>query len=108
MFKMAQPLCNWSAPSTPNGSIRDPRLCNQIHRSLAAAWYTHLMKLNYTNTIAAAFWVLAMCAIGVALGTTSLIGWIVLAGFALLPPLVIARWRNDERSLTECIHDVLR
>jgi hypothetical protein len=66
------------------------------------------MKLNYTNTIAAGFWVLAMCAIGVALGTASLIGWTVLAGVALLPPLVIARWRKDDPSLSESIHDVLR
>lgn len=70
--------------------------------------YTRLMKLNYTNTTAAAFWVVSMCAIGVALGTTSLIGWAALAGFALLPPLVIARWRKDDPSLSESIHEVLR
>jgi hypothetical protein len=66
------------------------------------------MKLNYTNAAAAAFWVLAMCAIGVALGTTSVIGWTVLAGFALLPPLVMTRWWKDDPSLSESIHEALR
>ena len=66
------------------------------------------MKLDYIKTIGAAVWVVAMCAIGVVLGTTSLIGWTVLAGFALLPPLVIARrWKHDP-TLSESIHDALR
>ena len=66
------------------------------------------MKLNYTYTTAVAVWVLAMCAIGVTIGTTSLIGWTVLAGFALLPPLAIARWWKHDPSLSESIHEVLR
>jgi hypothetical protein len=66
------------------------------------------MKLNYVNLTAAAFWVVAVCAIGVALGTDSLIGWTLLAGLALLPPLAIARWRKDDPSLSESIHEVLR
>jgi hypothetical protein len=66
------------------------------------------MKVNYTKSAAAAFWVLAMFAIGVALGTTSVIGWVVLAGLALLPPLVIQRLWKDDPSLSESIHEVLR
>ncbi len=66
------------------------------------------MQVNYTKSAAAAFWVLAMFAIGVALGTTTVIGWVVLAGLALLPPLVIQRLWKDDPSLSESIHEVLR
>jgi hypothetical protein len=54
------------------------------------------MQLSYTKTTAAVLWVLAMGAVGIALGTTSLTGWIVLAGLAFLPPLVIGRlWKEE-------------
>ena len=55
------------------------------------------MRVNYTRSAAAGFWVLAMFAIGVALGTTSVIGWVVLAGLALVPPLVkrLARMKTE-------------
>lgn len=53
------------------------------------------MRLDYTNATAAALWVLAMCAVGVVGGVTSLTGWTVLAGLGLLPPFVIARWWKD-------------
>ena len=91
-----------------NGAGRDPELCDRVQRSPASAPHTRFMKINYTKITAAAFWVLMVCAIGVALGMTSLIGWTVLAGFALLPPLVIARWWKDDPSLSESIHEVLR
>ncbi len=66
------------------------------------------MKVNYTKTSAAGLWILAMCAIGVALGTNSVIGWTVLTGLAVLPPLVVQRLWKDDPSLSESIHEVLR
>jgi hypothetical protein len=66
------------------------------------------MTLNYTRTAAAIFWVLAICAIGLVLGMTSLTGWTVLAGLALLPPFLFARLRRDDPSMSESIRDALR
>ncbi len=66
------------------------------------------MKVNYTKIAAAALWILAMFAIAVTLGTSSVIGWTVLAGLALLPPLVVQRLWKDDPSLSESIHEVLR
>jgi hypothetical protein len=54
------------------------------------------VQLSYTNASAAGLWVLAMCAVGIALGMTSLTGWIVLGGLAFLAPLVIGRlWKVE-------------
>ncbi len=66
------------------------------------------MKVDYTKIAAAAIWVLAVCAAGVTCGTSSLIGWTVLAGLALLPPLIVQGLWKDDPSLSESIHEVLR
>ncbi|MBI2220570.1 MAG: hypothetical protein HYU53_05125 [Acidobacteria bacterium] len=66
------------------------------------------MRLNYTKTTASALWVVAMCAGGFVIGVTSLTGWTVLAGLALLPPLVIGRLWKDDPSMSERIHEALR
>ena len=66
------------------------------------------MRLNYTKVAAAALWVLAMCAVGFTIAVTSVTGWTVLAGLALLPPLVIGRLWKDDPSLSESIHEALR
>jgi hypothetical protein len=52
-----------------------------------------------------------MCAVGLAIGVGSLSGWSVLAGLALLPPLVIARlWKDNPTmsAMSESIHEALR
>lgn len=64
------------------------------------------MRLNYTKTTAAALWVLAVCAVGVAT-VTSPTGWFVLAGLALLP-FAIGRLWKDEPDMSESIHEAHR
>lgn len=49
------------------------------------------MQLDYTKTTGAALWVVAMYAVGLVMGVRSLIGWTVLAGLAVAPPLVMGR-----------------
>ncbi len=66
------------------------------------------MQVNYTKATAAALWVLAMCAVGFTIGMTTLTGWTVLAGLALLPPFVIGRLWKDDPSMSESIHEALR
>lgn len=66
------------------------------------------MQFNYTKTAAAVLWVLAMGAIGLAIGVTSVIGWTIVAVLALVPPFVVRRLSKDEPSISESIHEALR
>jgi len=66
------------------------------------------MQLEYTKATFIAVWVLAVCAAGAAAGVSPS-GWTVLAGFAVLAPLVVPRYWNDSRqSMSESIREVLR
>jgi hypothetical protein len=87
---------------------RQPSLCNRIQRVTRVTSYTGYMKLTSTRAAAVGLWVVSMGMIGVALGTTSFVGWTVVATFALVPPVVTAWWWREEPSLSESIHDVLR
>lgn len=66
------------------------------------------MQFNHTKTAAAVLWVLAMGAIGLAIGVTSVTGWTIVAVLALVPPFVVRRLLKDEASISESIHEALR
>lgn len=80
-------------------------LCNRVQRLSGARLYPRLMQLNYTVTAAAALWVPVLCVAGLVLGVTSLTGWTVLAGFTLLPSLLLARLSKAAPSVSERIHE---
>lgn len=61
------------------------------------------MKLTF------AAWLLALCAVGLAAEMTSVLGWTVLAGLAVLPPLVMLRlWSGPPESMSESIREARR
>jgi hypothetical protein len=71
--------------------------------------YIFNMEVKYTKITLAGAWISAVCAAGLAANIGSLSSWIVLIGFAILPPLVIMQWRNDPaQSMSESIQEVLR
>ena len=69
--------------------------------------YIFNMQLKYTKLTAGA-WISAVCAAGLVANVGSLWTWIVLVGFAILPPLVIMQWNEPARSMSESIQEVLR
>jgi hypothetical protein len=63
------------------------------------------MKLTHLKGAIVAAWLLAMFVVSVAADVTSGSAWAVLAGFALLPPLVMLRWWKDPpQTLSESIN----
>lgn len=67
------------------------------------------MRIDYLKAAVMAAWVLAVCALGYASGTTSVAGWAFVAALALVPPAVMARlWNAPATSMSESIRDVLR
>jgi hypothetical protein len=77
--------------------------------SLRKRLYTRTMKFECTKRTFAAVWVLAMCAVGFAADVTSTSGWVILAGLALLPPIVMLRlWNDPPPSMSESIWEARR
>jgi hypothetical protein len=67
------------------------------------------MQRKYTKVILAAAWMSAVCAAGLVGDVSSLSSWIVLAGFGILPPLVMMQyWSDPAQSISESIQEVLR
>lgn len=67
------------------------------------------MKLDSIKTTVTAVWVLAVGTAGIAGNLRSLSGWTVLAGFAVLPPLVMLwRWNDPYPTMSETIQKALR
>jgi hypothetical protein len=63
------------------------------------------MKLAHLKGTIVAVWLIAMFVVSVAADVTSRQAWAVLAGFALLPPLVMLRWwQHPPQTLSESIH----
>jgi hypothetical protein len=59
--------------------------------------------------VVAALWVVAMCAVGLAFGVTSVAGWIILAGLAVMPPIfVLGVWSEPAKTMSESIHEARR
>jgi hypothetical protein len=54
-------------------------------------------------------WVIAVCVAAIAIGVTSVLNWIVVAGAAIVPPLVVRQfWRAPEQTMSESIHEARR
>jgi hypothetical protein len=67
------------------------------------------MQLVSIKAIIAMLWVSAVSIAGFAGNVNSLSSWTVLAGVAVLPPLVMMEWWNDSRqSMSHSIQEALR
>lgn len=67
------------------------------------------MQLDSIKATVTAVWVSAVCAVGIAGNLRSPSDWAVLAGLAVLPPLVILwRWNDPRPTMSEAIREVLR
>jgi hypothetical protein len=67
------------------------------------------MQLKHTKVTLTGAWISAVSAAGLVANVSSLSSWIVLVGFAILPPLVIMQWLNDPaQSMSESIQEALR
>jgi hypothetical protein len=74
-----------------------------------AGTYASNMQLESIKATVATVWVSAVCTAGIAGHLRSLWGWTVLAGVALLPPLVMMwRWNNPRQTMSETIQEARR
>ena len=63
---------------------------------------------NYKTVLFIA-WSIAVFLAAIAIGITSVPNWIVVAGLAVVPPLVVRRlWRAPEQTISESIHEARR
>ncbi len=61
------------------------------------------------KAVIAMLWVSAVSMAGIAGNVTSLSSWTVLAGVAVLPPLVMMRrWNDPRQSMSQSIQEALR
>ena len=67
------------------------------------------MQLVSIKTTIALLWVLAVSIAGIAGNVNSFSSWTVLAGIAVLPPLVMMwRWNDPRQTTSQSIQEVLR
>ena len=67
------------------------------------------MQLNSIKPIIAVLWVCAAVVLGIATDVKSLWTWTVLAGFAVVPPLVMLwRWNEPDQTMSESIQKARR
>ena len=67
------------------------------------------MQLDSIKTTVTAIWIVAVCTAGIAGNLRSLWGWTILAGLAVLPPLVMMwRWKDPRPTMSESIQKALR
>ena len=67
------------------------------------------MQLASIKPIVAMLWVSAAFVIGIAGNVDSLSSWTVLAGVAVVPPLVMMwRWHDPRQTMSETIQEALR
>jgi hypothetical protein len=63
------------------------------------------MQFEYTKLTLAAAWILAACVLGLVTGVTSIGARLILAGFAVVPPLgILLFWHGPSQTLSESIH----
>ena len=75
---------------------------------MLAGDYTPLMSQN-AKTLLFVAWVIAVCVAAIAIGVTSVSTWIVVACFAVVPPLVARSfWRDPEQTISESITEARR
>ena len=74
-----------------------------------AGAYTWNMQLVSIKAVIAMLWVSGVSLAGIAANVTSLSSWTVLAGVAVLPPLVMMRqWNDPRQSMSQSIQEALR
>ena len=67
------------------------------------------MQLLSIKRVIAILWVSAMCIIGIAAGLGSFSSWAVLAGIAVVPPLVMMwLWNDPHQTMSESIQEARR
>jgi hypothetical protein len=67
------------------------------------------MQFGYIKATVVTVWASAVCTAGIVGNLKSLSGWTLLAGIAVLPPLVMMwRWPNPRQSMSESIQEALR
>ena len=67
------------------------------------------MELVSIAAVIALLWVSTVAIVGVGGNTNSFASWSVLAGVAVLPPLVMMwRWNDPRRTMSETIQEALR
>jgi hypothetical protein len=67
------------------------------------------MQLVSIKAVMATVWVSAVCVAGIAGNLNSLSSWTVLAGVAVLPPIVMMwRWNDPPQSMSESIQKARR
>lgn len=73
---------------------------------VAVGGYTRFMASETLKTLLLVAWVIAICVAAIVIGVTSVANWIVVAGAAIVPPLVVRRfWRAPEQTMSESIHE---
>ena len=74
-----------------------------------AAPYPFSMQLESIKAAVATAWALGVCAAGVAGNSRSPSSWTILAGIAVLPPLVMMwGWNSPRQTMSETIREALR
>jgi len=67
------------------------------------------MQLKNIKRTITTGWVVTVGAAGLVAGVTGPLGWLALAGAAIVPPLAMMRyWHDPEPTMSERIHDALR
>lgn len=75
----------------------------------AACLYARFMSSEYVKATAAGLWVLAICIAGVASDATSVSHWILVAGVAIVPPVLVRTvWPTPAETLSQSIRRALR
>jgi lysylphosphatidylglycerol synthetase-like protein (DUF2156 family) len=70
--------------------------------------YTSNMKFG-NRKVTSALWVIALCVVGLAFGVTSVAGWTILAGLALLPLIFVPwMWSDPRQTMSESIQQARR
>ena len=70
--------------------------------------YSLSMNLTYVKVTASALWIFAVGWAG-AIANVSTSSWIVLAGCAVVPPLLVVRyWKYPDQTMSESIQRALR
>jgi hypothetical protein len=67
------------------------------------------MAFAYAREGVAAAWILILVVVGLAVGITSMSGWLTIAGLALISLVILQRlWRAPEQTLSQSIDKARR
>jgi hypothetical protein len=76
---------------------------------MADSRYTHRMQLTHIRLSLSFFWMILVSLAGIAAGVSTVLGWTVLAGLALTPPLVTYHlWNPPRQTMSQSIQEARR